>query len=48
MLDISHRSDVQLVKIFSKSVGCHFVLLSHQGNANQNNPEISPYTSQIE
>jgi hypothetical protein len=28
MLDISSLSDVGLVKIFSQSVGCHFVLLT--------------------
>jgi hypothetical protein len=27
-LDISSLSDVELVKIFSQSVGCHFVLLT--------------------
>jgi hypothetical protein len=28
ILDINHLSDIGLVKIFSQSVGCHFVLLT--------------------
>ena len=28
ILEITHLSDVELVKIFSHSVGCHFVLLT--------------------